>query len=235
MLIAFIILLTDDLFRILVVRNNVDVGLTFFFTGIIILKGISIPFEHLLIKKLYLNYYILPEYLQFARGLTEMVILVVMTIILYFSFESKLNKLTDNYNIYVIFWTIVLTLSHCLKNYIVLKFIYLYSVQQVSFLLLSKCFGSSIIGLIKENDIVDIGLIVMEILSNIIALFATFVYDEIIIINKWNLNKNVKLNISKRAESDKESMEKLEDGVSLIAGLNPDEEASGFQSNTFKN
>ena len=48
-------------------------------------------------------------------------------------------------------------------------------------------------------------------------------------------NIKLKLNISKRAESDKESMEKLEDGVSLIAGLNLDEEASGFQSNTFKN
>ena len=166
-----------------------------------------------------------------------MVILVVMTTILYYSFKPELN---NNYDIYVIIWTILLTLSYCVKNYIVLKFIYLYSVQQVSFLFLSKCFGGSMIGIIKnikngeENDADDFGLIVVEILAIFIALFATFVYDEIIIINKWDLNKNVKLIISKRGVLDKENMEKLEDGVSLIAGLNPDEEASGFQSNTFK-
>ena len=242
MLIAFIILLTSDIFR-LSVRDDQNLDIILFYTGIVLLKGITIPLEHFLIKKLYLNYYILPEYLQFARGLAEMVILVVMTTILYFSFESKLNTLSDNFNIYVIIWTILLTLSYCFKNYTDLKFIYLYSVQQVSFLYLSRCFGSSIYGIIKnitkdlEYEAVDIGLIVMEILANIIALFATFVYDEIIIINKWDLNKNVKLIISKRGELDKESMgkEKLDDGVPLIAGLNPDEEEGGFQSNTFKN
>ena len=244
MLIAFIILLTADLLRIFVAKEDdeVDKSKTFFYTGILLLKGISVPFEHLLIKKLYLNYYILPEYLQFARGLTEMVILVLMTTILYYSFESKLNTLYEkiNYNIYVYIWTIVLILSFCFKNYILVKFIYVYSVQQVSFLFLAKCFGGSIYGIImnitndKDSDADDISLIVMEILAIFIALFATFVYDEIIIINKWDLNKNVKLNISKRGELDKISMEKIEDGVPLIAGLNPDEEEGGFQSNTFK-
>ena len=239
MLIAFILLLTADIVRICVIRNdkNINISNTLYYTGIVFLKFISVPFEHLLIKKLYLNYYILPEYLQFARGLIEMVILIVMTTILYYSFKPEL---INNYDIYVIIWTILLTLSYCVKNYIVLKFIYLYSVQQVSFLFLSKCFGGSMIGIIKnikngeENDADDFGLIVVEILAIFIALFATFVYDEIIIINKWDLNKNVKLNISKRGESDKESMEQLEDGVPLIAGLNPDEEEGGVQSNTFK-
>ena len=87
-----------------------------------------------------------------------------------------------------------------MREYILIKIIYLFSSQSVSFLRISQSFGGSItiiINLIKNgiDDEWKIGLIIFEIISVLIILFATFIYDEIIIINIYKLNKNVKLGI----------------------------------------
>ena len=103
------------------------------------------------------------------------------------------------------------------KAYILLKVIYNYSIQSVSFLLISQSLHNSIYGIIyvfkyvEEKNADDFILISFEMLGIFIILFATLVYDEIIIINKWNLNKNVKLYIMKRGEDENEDMNNLDD------------------------
>ena len=51
-----------------------------------------------------------------------------------------------------------------------------------------------------------------ELIGTLIVLFATLVYDEVIIVNKWGLNENVKLGIIKRGEEeDKKATIELDD------------------------
>ncbi len=40
---------------------------------------------------------------------------------------------------------------------------------------------------------------------------ATLIYDEVIIINKWGLNEDVKVIISKRGETDRKSLFELDE------------------------
>ena len=112
----------------------------------------------------------------------------------------------DNLHI-VIPIIIINTLTAFFRAFVTLKIIYHYSSQSVSFLRISQSFGGSItiiINLIKNgiDDEWKIGLIIFEIINVLIILFATFIYDEIIIINIYKLNKNVKLGIINRGEFD---------------------------------
>ena len=212
--IGFIILLTADFLLIFCATSNLNINKTLSFTGILLFRSVIIPYEHTIIKQLFLNNYIIPELMQFIRGLFELVIILIITPILYYSFnlDSKFNfdKLT-------VIFMIINILVGFIKAYILLKVIYNYSIQSVSFLLISQSLPYSIYGIIyvfkyvEEKNADDFILISFEILGILIILFATLVYDEIIIINKWNLNKNVKLFIMKRGEDENEDMDNLDD------------------------
>ena len=212
--IGFLILLTADFLLIFCATSYLNINKTLSFTGILLFRSVIIPYEHTLIKQLFLNNYIIPELMQFIRGLFELVIILIITPILYYSFnlDSKFNfdKLT-------VIFMIINILVGFVKAYILLKVIYNYSIQSVSFLLISQSLPYSIYGIIyvfkyvEEKNADYFILISFEILGILIILFATLVYDEIIIINKWNLNKNVKLFIMKRGEDENEDMDNLDD------------------------
>ena len=212
--IGFLILLTADFLLIFCATSYLNINKTLSFTGILLFRSVIIPYEHTLIKQLFLNNYIIPELMQFIRGLFELVIILIITPILYYSFnlDSKFNfdKLT-------VIFMIINILVGFIKAYILLKVIYNYSIQSVSFLLISQSLPYSIYGIIyvfkyvEEKNADDFILISFEILGILIILFATLVYDEIIILNKWNLNKNVKLFIMKRGEDENEDMDNLDD------------------------
>ena len=54
--------------------------------------------------------------------------------------------------------------------------------------------------------------VLFELIGTLIVLFATLVYDEVIIVNKWGLNENVKIGIIKRGEEeDKQTTIGLDD------------------------
>ena len=212
--IGFIILLTADFLLIFCATSNLNINKTLSFTGILLFRSVIIPYEHTLIKQLFLNNYIIPELMQFIRGLFELVIILIITPILYYSFnlDSKFN-----FDKVTVIFMIINILVGFVKAYILLKVIYNYSIQSVSFLLISQSLPYSIYGIIyvfkyvEEKNADDFILISFEILGILIILFATLVYDEIIIINKWNLNKNVKLFIMKRGEDENEDMDNLDD------------------------
>ena len=108
-------------------------------------------------------------------------------------------------NIKIIFLYIVVTFS---KAYLVLKVIYYFSSQSVSFLIIAESITDSITQIIKDigsgND--KFYFIIMEIIAILIALFATLIYDEIIIIKKWEFDENVATEIIKRANTEIEKL-----------------------------
>ena len=227
--IGFVLLIVTDILMIFIIKNNFDLRLTFYYIGIVLPRGITFPLEHILIKQLFTNNFLIPEQIQFARGIFELIIIVIITPILYYSFSLDL---TLNLTIETIISSISYILTGLVMAYILLKVIYSFSAQSVSFLIISQSLAGSISGIIlvyqteDEKDAEDFILIVLEIIGIFITLFATLVYDEVIIINKWNLNENVKLNIIKKGNEDVSKIEELNELpiVPIITLIDKDKE-----------
>ena len=71
----------------------------------------------------------------------------------------------------------------------------------------------------------------MEFLGVIIILLSSLIYDEIIIINKWGLNNNVKTNITARSESEMKNMFKISDTLTTNLILQTDSEEKNNEKN----
>ena len=211
-----IILLISDFLVVQYSPISKLMGPTMIYCSIIVLRGISIPLEHMLVKQIFENNHIFPAAMQCIRGSMELIIMIIITPILYFSFclNTDLNPRNDTSVIVV---TIFNMLKSFITSYIRLKIIYRFSIQSVSFLYISICLGGSIVKIydyiIADKRPVDYTFYVLfELIGTLIVLFATLVYDEVIIVNKWGLNENVKLGIIKRGEEeDKKATIELDD------------------------
>ena len=202
--IGFIILILNDLILMIKsINKEYDISETFLYTLIVSISAFLYPYEDTLVKQIFSEDYLYPANMQFDRGIIEMLLLLVLTPILFFSFKQKLEF---NFDIIVTTTMIFYTLTAFFKAYILLKIIYHYSSQSVSFLIISQSFGGFISRFVKitkeekESNEYKYFLIILEFIGILIALFATLVYDEIIIINKWELNNNVKIGIINRGE-----------------------------------
>ena len=108
--------------------------------------------------------------------------------------------------------TIILyTLSSFVKSYLLVKVIYYFSAQSVSFLIISEsiaCSFADIIKYFKENsfDIVNIINLFIEIIVILNTSFGTLVYDEILIIKKNGMDLNVRTEIALRGKLEVESI-----------------------------
>ncbi len=232
--IGFAILIINDIILMLFTKlKSYNIGSTFFYTAIASISGFTFPFEDTFVKQIFSEDYLYPANLQFDRGIFELILLVVLTPILYFSFGGGLEFLKENL-ITIIVAMGIYTIAAFVKAYILLKIIYHYSSQSVSFLIISQSFGSSItrfVHIIRSSITPREGwkivLIILEIFGIIMILFASLVYDEIIIINKWGLNENVKLGIINRGELE---MKKL----NIFSQAQEDEEQFIDNDNTEK-
>ena len=201
---GFAILLPVDFIYLKTNDNVFDMLTTLKYAGILAFRAVFGPLEDTYIKKLYSENHILPEYLMLARGCFEFIIIAIITPTLYFSFGVKWDIYFRDENIIIL---IIYTLASFVKSYFLLKIIYHFSSQSVSFLVISESVTGSIneiINFVKDEDkeILDIILLILEMIGIIIIAFATLIYDEVIIIKKWNLDKNVKPGIIKRGEAD---------------------------------
>ena len=111
-----------------------------------------------------------------------------------------------------------------------MKLIYSYSPLSVVFLIISQNIAFSIIDIIKfilnRDDIPSHAYFSFpfKIISIIIIILATSLYDEIIIINKWGLNLNIKKGIMERAQLESDltnielvdAVEEVKDDISEI-------------------
>ena len=94
------------------------------------------------------------------------------------------------------------------KEFILLKVIDKISAHSVSFLIIARYIGTNIYGIYKnfrdveDKDVDDFFFIILQIVGMFIILIACLIYDEIIIINKWNLDYFTKKRINERAEEE---------------------------------
>ncbi len=155
---------------------------------------------------------------MFFRGVGELILLIITIIPILFKYGKIdfksifINDLTK-----IIAIIIIYTWSSFIKAHELLNVIYYYSSQSVSFLIISESISYSIVEIIKSNEKDNIIILVVEIICIIFSTFATLIYDEIIVIKKWGLDKDVATEIVKRAE--------LEiNAIGLLSSDNDDEE-----------
>ena len=201
-----LLIICDNLLIFFDSKSHYQFDKTYLYAAIASIGGFTYPIEDTLIKQIFSKDYLYPANFQFYRGIAESILAIVITLILYFSFGVILKFNTENLNI-VIPTIILVTLTGFFKAFVTLKIIYHYSSQSVSFLRIAQSFGGSIsifINFIKNgiDDEWKIGLIILEIIGVLMILFASLIYDEIIIINICELSKNVKLGIINRGEFD---------------------------------
>ena len=202
-IVGFFILLPAD-FVLLSRDETKRLGMTVSYVAILALRGLSVPFEDTLIKKLYTENYVLPEKFMLLRGIAVSLLIIIVTPILYFSFGLtwKISFHTENYIILVIY-----TLASFVKSYFLLKIIFHFSSQSVSFLVISESITGSIFQIIdfikdKDKEPIEYVLVIMELIGILIIAFATLLYDEVVIINKCGLNENVRKGIISRGEKE---------------------------------
>ena len=211
-IVGFCILLPADIVLIKSIENP-KFDLSVWYVVILSLRGFSIPFEDTFIKILNIKNYVLPEKFMLFRGIIVGAIIAILTPILFFSFGLPLKLSFDTAKIIT---AIIYTLASSVKSYFLLKIIYYFSSQSVSFLVISESVSGSILQIIKFSHRIDtekkreIILLIMEIIGIIIIAFATLLYDEIIIIKKWGLDENVRKVIINRGEDDVKKTIELE-------------------------
>ena len=200
--IGFIILIPID---ILTVQNSnrINAKLTYVYIGVVFYRGIFFPFEDTIVKQVYSNEYILPEYVMFLRGLGQLILIIFITPILYFFLWSNESfDFVDN-----------------IAHIIITIIIYYFSSQSVSFLIISESLTGSISSIIKffsffKKRQLAIITFVIEIIVILITTFGTLVYDEIIVIKKWGLDINVAREIASRAKIETDSISVIDDNIS---------------------
>ena len=213
-IIGFILIVPFDIMQFISEKDKNTVY-SFIFIGISSLRSIFYPLLGTLIKTIYRDYYILPENLLFLMGIIESILIIIITLILFF---SNVLKFEFTFTFWNVFMSIIYTLINFIRQYIVAKIIYLFSSQSVSFLIISKSIAVGIKGIIdffqsEEKNKVEFSFaLIFGIISIFIIIMGTLVYDEIVIVNKFGLNLNVKRGIHERALTEVESaIDDLED------------------------
>ena len=207
MVFSFLLIIPFDIYDVYY-EETVSVSHTILYILVLSFQSFIYPLEDTYVKKFFNNYYILPENLLFMISFSEAIVISIISVLFYFTGVLNFDlTITTGRIIGLIFYILAIAL----QEYIIVKIIYLFSSQFISFLIISQSITVSIIDII--NFIKDTGNVPFhvylsfpfEIIALILNLIATSVYNEIIIINKCGLNLNVKKGISDRGRVDTES------------------------------
>ena len=188
-LVSMIICIIGFLFFVIVDLFNIDYNINNFIYAIIVLfRAILFPLEDTINQILLSKYFLLPHFLMTYRGIIEFVFFSLVTIILIILkiqfFETNFLSFYDF--IYLIFFSI--------KAFSLMKIIYFFNSQYVSFLITSETVGATIIKFIEEKF--GFFSLIIEIIPMILVIFGTLMYNEIIIINLFGLEEKTKKNLT---------------------------------------
>ena len=197
--------------------QNVDNIKTYIYIAIFSLRGILFPLEDTIVKIIFTNDYIIPEQFMFVRGIVELIIIIIVTPILYIHVWNY-NVFDANYSgrlTSIIFFIIFYIFSSFVKGLVLLKVIYYFSSQSVSFLIISESITGSIAAIInyfkpEQNKKYSIIILIIEVIVIFISMTGTLIYDEIIIIKKWGMEVNVAKEITKRGVFESSTIEMID-------------------------
>ena len=182
-----------------------------FYYIFIIARPLLFSLADVLDKILLSDDFLLPHYLMFNRGIINIIILSISAACLIVTSKLEFIIISED-----LFKRILIKCGFIfvafLKAFFLLKIIYIFTSQYVSFLVMAEAFGGILnhfhdIFISGKNFNEKIGnsySIIIDIISIIIITFGALLYNEMIIINKWHLEVNTKkeLLIKERNEED---------------------------------
>ena len=198
---GFIIMSTLDIISISKNDNKNYIYLFF-----VLPKYILFPLEDVINESIFRKNFIFPQKLMFIRGILEFFIIFVLCLILVLSRKIEFNKffIENNLSLQIIFRLFFIIVSF-FRTFFLMKVIYLYNSQYVSFLIIVFSFSNFFKSFSSwENDDAEKQILkILQIIPLIIVLFGTLIYNEILIVNIWGLNENTKKNILIKEEIDR--------------------------------
>ena len=217
----FAIILICICFAILLPTDIISIGfdnlLTYKHIGITSYRGILFPLQDTIVKKVFIDDYVIPEFLMFIKGFGLFIIILIITPFLYFFVWINEGDIFSSEQsaggiVLIIFLNIF---QSFIKTYLLFKVIYNFSSQSVSFLVISESLTGNIAEIIKfftsKNHDYYIAILLIDIIVILITTFATLIYDEILVIKKCGLDRNIAKEIRLRAKRDIYSIGILED------------------------
>jgi len=167
---------------------------------IISLRAIFFPLEDTINKKLFTGSFYFPHYLMFCRGICEFVLFSFITLKLKFFKIELLEMKIELLTFLICIWLF------SLKAFCLMKIIYIFNPQYVSFLVIAETFREAII-LFLEEERTNLITNILELIGLTLVLFGTLMYNEIFIINFCGLETKTKKCLTKEQNEEmKESM-----------------------------
>ena len=180
-----------------------------------ILKRVVFSLGDVLTKLMFTKIFILPQSLMFIKGISAFLIHIIIffPIILFkelIPFSKNGNNYFQVFTLSDIVIKIIFIILLVFRNIVILHVIYIFSPTHLGFLDIIIIYLDYIPSIIKFKSFDTL----MYFISLIIIIFGTLLFNEIIIINKYGLNKYTKPEIIKRMRLEKMSLEsEIEMGI----------------------
>jgi len=170
-------------------RKTVWIYLLFTFPRFILFS-----LEDTINKILLMNDFILPHSLIFYRGVYEFVmniilifILIIFTDKIHFAFIKDIIS-----NIHYFLLKIFSIFSQFIKNFIIMKVLYNFTVQHVSFLEIFYIIIDIVYNIFINKENYNLIITILVCLSAILIFFGSLIFNEIIIINVYGLDEGTR-------------------------------------------
>ena len=209
--------------------NELDDWMYLFFS---FLKIIVLALEDSYNKILITNKFVLPHYLMFYRGSVNFIILLIILPILYWT--SCINFTNYKYlnltNALEIFSKLLLIIFSFTKTFCIFKIIDIFTPQHVGFVNVVYCLLEFIKYIIKQNSLGNIFHFIVDMISLIVMIFGTLIFNEMIIVNAFGLDEGTKSGIMK-----KEKLDNIEMQSSVIYEKDDNQEEKNVSLNDISN
>ena len=202
-LVILVILIILDIISI-DISGEYDLKECLYYILIVFPKSIIFPIVDTIAKKFMVEKNFLPLQYMKNRGAIEFIYMFIITLIL--CLTSHFHMSLSDFNIHFALIASIYIIANFIKSILLINVIYEYSSEAVAFLIISEPLSGSIYKIInffkEEKSSSDIIISIIEVILVILICFATMIYEEIIIIEKCGLSKDIKEKITKRAEFD---------------------------------
>ena len=189
-------------------------------------KYILLPLEDVINKILLTDEFLLPHYLMFYRGIFNFFMLailgssVIIPGIVKFTYFSQFK--TENELIIQVIVKVLFTFFSFFKAFSLLKVIDIFSPQHVAFLKNAFTLYQLLKCRLYNKD--NVFLMIVDAIFLIVMIFATTVFNEMIIINAWGLNKNTKKGLLAKEKQELQDIRSTNDFSSESDSVSEDKE-----------
>ena len=166
-------------------------------------KFVLFPLEYAINKILLMNKFMLPHTLMFCRGICEFIFNFFLYIIIFLVTNVKFIHfkiiLSSSHKLFVLLLSIIFQFF---RSFIIIKIIYIFTPAHVSFVAIADIFIDVIynVFVIRANPFNFITFALF--LSAFIVIFGTLIFNEMIIINAYNLEEGTQEGLLNKSKLD---------------------------------